>query len=285
MHEEIEKGYEICASATKEAASTFYYAFHTLPPNKRRAIYAVYHFCRMCDDIVDDSGATEKKKLQLNHLRKQFFALNDTGTSEPSIIALKHTCALFEIPLEYFEQLLTGVGMDLENRRYERFEDLYQYCYKVASVVGLICIEIFGYQDKLAKQFAIDMGIAMQLTNILRDIKEDAEKGRIYIPASDMKTFGYTERDLLRHVNNQAFRNMMVFNVQRAKSYFDKSSSLFPLLNDDSRICSQALHMTYSKLLDKIERSKYDIFRKRISLSKIERIGLIVKLKLFKAKF
>ena len=100
-----------------------------------------------------------------------------------------------------------------------------------------------------------------------------------------MKTFGYTERDLLRHVNNQAFRNMMAFNVQRAKSYFEKSLSLFPLLNDDSRICSQALHMTYSKLLDKIERSKYDIFRKRISLSKIERIGLIVKLKLFKAKF
>src|ERR1039458_579523 len=191
---------DLSKEIAKKSKSSFYYAFNLLPNEKRDAMNTVYAFCRETDDIVDEGNETEEIKYE--KLRKWRIELEKAVAGHSDYILLNKlgkTISQFNIPLEHFFELLKGMEMDLQYKRYLSFDDLITYCYRVASTVGLMCIEIFGYKHKSAKDFAVNLGIALQLTNILRDIKKDSIKGRIYLPQEDLKTFGYAESDLLSH--------------------------------------------------------------------------------------
>ena len=277
MADDIDQAYIHCQRIAKSQAKNFYYAFRTLPSERRRAIYAVYAFCRYCDDVADDDLPPEEKRRLLAETRDRLHNPR-LAADDPVFMALEGAISDFDIPRSYLEDIIRGVEMDLEVSRFETFEDLREYCYLVASAVGLICIEIFGYEDPVAKEYAVDFGIAMQLTNIIRDIREDAERDRIYIPLEDITRFGYSERELMESRNNENFRSLMDFQATRARMYFDSGERLLPLLSRESRACAGVLHQLYSRILDRIESTGYDVFERRIGLSVSEKLLLVAKL-------
>ena len=279
MTSQLEMAYDHCQRVAREQAKNFYYAFRTLPTRKRRAIYAAYAFCRLCDDIADEDMPMEEKRRQFSETRTLLMkslerngSQTENDTLPPEFAALSDATATFGIPHHYYTEVIEGVESDLVKTRFETFEELKAYCYQVASVVGLICIEVFGYKDEAAREYAIDMGIAMQLTNILRDIKEDAERDRIYIPLDEMARFGYSEDDLKQGVMDERFRKLMALQVNRARDYYQRSQKLFPLLDAGARACPKVLHVAYRSILDRIDASGYDVFSRRIGLSKLDKI-------------
>lgn len=278
MGNELEQAYDYCRQVAKEHARNFYYAFRTLPAKKRRAIYAAYAFCRLCDDISDEDLPPAEKDRQFAETRRSLAHSRNGTATDPVFCAVGDASNAFDIPFEYYENVIEGVEMDLTKSRFADFEELKEYCYKVASVVGLICIQVFGYDDAQAKEYAVELGIAMQLTNILRDIKEDAERDRIYLPQDEMARFGYTEQDLMNGVVNDAFRKLMAFQVARARSYYDSSRRLMPLIHSEARACPSVLHATYSGVLERIESSGYNVFEKRIGLSTATKLLLVARL-------
>ena len=186
--------------------------------------------------------------------------------------ALADVASKYNIPQEYFEDVIRGVEADLTKTSYNDFEDLRGYCYQVASAVGLICLQIFGYSDMKARDRAIDLGLAMQLTNIIRDVREDLEMGRVYLPQDEMARFGYSGMDLQNHLINDSFVALMRFQAERARNYFDSGFQLLPYLSPRSRACPAVLGRIYSKVLQRIETAGYDVFRERVSLSKGEKL-------------
>ena len=275
---DVERAYDYCQRVSKRRAKNFYYAFRTLPAAKRRAIYAAYAFCRYCDDVADEDMPLAEKTRLLAELRQSLAECESGRPAGPVFTALHHGSRAFGVPYEYYETVIDGVEMDLTRTRYESFEELNDYCYKVASVIGLICIEITGYSDDKAKEHAIDLGIAMQLTNILRDIREDAERERIYIPMSDLRAHGYSESELMAASYNDAFRALMKFEADRARRYFERGSRLFPLLVGESRVFPMVMHGIYSAVLDRIEARAYDVFSGRVALSAREKLSITAKL-------
>ena len=274
---DLESAYEVCRTITRREAKTFYYAFLTLPAAKRRAIYAAYAFCRHCDDSVDDVTSIDAKTKALADLQSDLDSTYTGKASSPVYVALADVARNYSIPQDYFHEVILGVESDLVKDRFENFEELREYCYRVASVVGLICLQIFGYKDDEATEYAVDLGLAMQLTNIIRDVREDFNMGRVYLPQDEMARFGYTEDDLKNGVHNQAFHDLMKFQAERAREYFDKGFKLLPYLSRRSRACPAALGALYSKVLDRIEASDYDVLETRVSLSKAEKIGITAK--------
>ena len=278
MTDRLDDAYEQCERITRYEAKNFYYAFRTLPKRKRDAIYATYAFCRICDDIADGNLHVTEKQNRFSQIRKMLLEGKPNSPENHIFTALNDTKSFFNIPNHHFELVLEGVEMDLTQTRFDTFEDLRGYCYKVASSVGLICIEVFGYDDPIAKEYAVDMGLAMQITNILRDLGEDAKRGRIYIPKNEMNSFGYTEQELMAGIVNESFRNLMKFQVHRARRYFSRSRKLIPLLAPRSRACFWVLHALYNRILDHIERADFDVFLVPIKLSRIEKFTLMVSL-------
>ena len=282
MVSELDQAYHHCQLVAREHARNFYYAFRTLPPRKRRASYAAYAYCRLCDDIADGDADVERKREQLVEVRAALStALDNDGPhtdQRPEFRALAHATSSFQIPHRYFLEILEGVESDLVKTRFADFGELRAYCYGVASVVGLICIEVFGYDDPRASDYAIDMGIALQLTNILRDVKEDADRDRIYIPQDEMTRFGYSESDLKSGVVNDSFRALMKFQADRARSYYAASRPLFNLLESRSRVCPRVLHAAYGAILDRIEQSGFDVFSQRIGLTATQKIMITARL-------
>ena len=268
----LQIAYKECGRITKREAANFYYAFLTLPKHRRRAIYAVYAFCRYCDDAVDDRSSIGSKLESLNLLREKLGLAYAGQAVDPIFLCLGDVAKQFEIPLEYFEDVLLGVESDLVKNRYKNFEELKEYCYKVASVVGLICIQIFGYRDDIAKTYAIDLGLAMQLTNILRDIQEDLLMDRIYLPQEETDRFNYSEEDLRSGLVNNQFKELMMFQTDRVREYFQRGFLLSSYLSIRSRACPIALGGMYKRILEHIERSNFDIFHKRVTLTKTEKI-------------
>ena len=269
---ELELAYEECRSITRREAKNFYYAFLTLPAARRRAIYVAYAFCRHCDDSVDRVASQEENLFTLAGLRRELEQTCQGHASEPVFMALADVSERYDIPQEYFQEVVSGVECDLVKNRYQDFEQLRQYCYQVASVVGLICLQIFGYKDPVAKQHAIDLGLAMQLTNIARDVREDLELDRIYLPQDEMARFGYSEAELQAGVVNEAFAELMRFQTQRAKLYFRSGFQLLPYLSRRSRACPAVLGQLYQKVLERIEAADYDVLNHRIALSKPEKV-------------
>ena len=196
----------------------------------------------------------------------------------PVYTALADATRQFAIPGRHLREIVDGVEMDATTTRYRTFAELERYCYRVACCVGLVCLEIFGYSDPGARRYAIDLGMAMQLTNILRDIAEDAGRGRIYIPLEDLDRFQLGESEILAGSTSDRFRDLMRFQVERARAYFDTARQLFPLLPVLSRACPAMLEATYSRLLDRIEDREYDIYQGRISLGTVEKLLLVARI-------
>ena len=275
---ELELAYASCRDITRQEAKNFYYAFVTLPSDKRKAIYAAYAFCRHCDDSVDDAGSQEAKLAALAELQANLDQAYGGQPATPVFLALSDTADRYSIPQEYFSEIIKGVESDLVKTRYQDFAELREYCYRVASVVGLVCIQIFQYRDEAAREYAVDLGLAMQLTNIMRDVREDWEMGRVYLPQDEMAHFGYSEEQLGEGVFNDAFVELLRYQGQRARSYFRSGFQLLPYLSRRSRSCPAALGAIYSKVLDRIESSGYNVLgEQRIALSGSEKARIAAK--------
>jgi len=266
---------DIAREISKKSKSSFYYAFNLLPAEQRDAMNTVYAFCRKTDDIVDEGSVTDDLKFE--NLRKWRIELEKSlnGHSEyPLINKLSKTIQNFNIPLGPFFDLLKGMEMDLQQKRYVTFNDLQTYCYHVASTVGLMCIEIFGYRHSSAKDFAVNLGIALQLTNILRDIKKDAERGRIYLPQEDLKKFNYNESDVLSSTYNENFQKMMKYQVERAKEYFNKATACLNKEDKKAMFAARAMQHIYFRMLNKIVDADYDVYNKKIRISTAKKVGI-----------
>lgn len=259
---------------TKQSGSNFYYAFLFLPKPKREALYAVYAFCRLSDDLVDELKAGVNPADALTRWRKALDACLDDGVDSPIMTAIGQAARRYHIPRSYFEELLNGMEMDLTRARYATFEELYPYCYRVASIVGLICIEIFGYTNPLAKTYAEQLGIAFQLTNILRDVGVDAQRGRIYLPQDELRRFGYSEEELLAGCYNEPFRELMRFQCERARGFFRAASAALTAEDERSLLAAEIMRAIYYRLLLKIEAEQYDVFHGNITIGKPRKLLL-----------
>jgi phytoene synthase len=259
---------------TKHSNSNFSYAFLFLSKPKREAIHAVYAFCRLSDDLVDESHAGGDPAIELARWRTALHTHLQDNVGPPVITAVGQAARRFHIPTVYFEELLNGMEMDLTRARYATFEDLYPYCYRVASIVGLICIEIFGYTNPQTKTYAEQLGIAFQLTNILRDVGVDAQRGRIYLPQDELKRFGYSEAELLAGRYNSAFVELMRFQCERARGFFRAAAAVLPAEDKRSLLAAEIMRAIYYRLLLRIEAQQYDVFRANITLSKPQKLVL-----------
>jgi 15-cis-phytoene synthase len=271
----LPESYAWCRTVARRRAKNFYYAFVLLSREQRNAMCALYAFMRYCDDLSDEPGAN---RAAIDQWRAGLAAaLEGRYDGHPAWPALHDTVQRFRIPHEYLYEMIEGVTSDLEPRRMETFADLYRYCYQVASVVGLSTIHVFGFDSPDALPLAEKCGIAFQLTNILRDIREDGERGRIYLPAEDLERFGVSQEDLLTGQRTHEFTNLMRFEADRARAYYGESAPLLGLVHRRSRASLCALVSIYSRLLDRIEQANYDVFSRRISLSGAEKSWIMLR--------
>jgi 15-cis-phytoene synthase len=275
MNPGVDESYEYCKRVARSRAKNFYYSFLLLSAQQRKAMCAIYAFMRYCDDLSDEPGASraaiERWRVEMEA------ALDGQFSGHPVWPAFHHTVRRFGIPRQYFREMIAGVASDLEPRRIESFDELYRYCYQVASVVGLTTIHIFGFDTPSALPLAEKCGVAFQLTNILRDIREDAERGRVYLPAEDLRRFGVSEEDLCSGNRSEPFLRLMRFEAGRARAYYDESRPLLDLIHPRSRPSLLALISIYSRLLERIERSNYDVFTRRVRLSPLEKSWIVVR--------
>ena len=262
------EGYRI----TKESNSNFYYSFLSLPVEKRKALYSIYALCRCLDDVADKSDNRLEASESLQRWTAEIINLYNGIPSHPVTVELKPYIDKYGIPQKYFLELIKGVEMDLTINRYGTFDELHKYCYRVASVVGLICAEVFGYKNAETLGYAVDLGIAMQLTNILRDIKSDAEMGRIYLPTEDLMKFNYTETELFSSQYNTAFVELMKFETQRARDLYKRAEKTLPREDRKSMVAGEIMRAIYSRILSKIEASNYNVYSSPPQLSKLQKI-------------
>jgi phytoene synthase len=273
----IENSYKLCEQIARK--SNFYAGFRLLPALKFRSFSAVYAFMRLCDDISDEPAPLEDKAERFRIWRNTFDrAMEGDGTAHPTFPALIDTVRRYRIPAPLFHQLIDGTEMDLTTSRYETFEQLLNYCYHVASVVGLISIRLFGYEEEArAQQCAEACGIAFQLTNILRDVKEDLQNNRVYIPQEDLRRFDYSERELANETSDQRFYALMQFEMDRAMLYYEKASPLINLIHRDSRAAFWTMYLSYHTILRRIRDRNFPIFLERVRLSNGQRLGIVLK--------
>jgi phytoene synthase len=247
--------------------SNFYYSFLFLEKPKRRAVLTVYDFCHLADAISDGTEPAAVKKDRLAALREELDRCYQDRASHPVLQALADPIRRFNIPQRHFSELLSGVEMDLSISRYSTFDDLYRYCYRVASTVGLICLSIFGLSEKRHHDYAESLGVAFQLTNILRDLKEDGRRGRIYLPLEDLRRFGYAEQELLTETYNDRFMDLMRFEAARARIFYRRAGLLIQPQDRRPLCAAEIMSAIYLKLLDRVEANRYDVFRRPIRLS------------------
>lgn len=297
---QLAAAYRTCIEIARREAKNFYYAFLALPRPKREAICAVYAFMRHADDISDDETRTREQRRQDldSWMAAWHAAASGQPTSDPVFIALADARVRFNIPLELLDQLVQGTAMDLNARRetqdafaeaeapllydtYASFEDLRRYCYYVASVVGLVCIRIFGYSDPRAEQLAEDTGVAFQLTNILRDVREDAERGRVYLPLDEMDRYGVRIEQLVAIRDGSQLRlnqrELLESVAKRADDYYQSGFALLPLISPDARPALWVLITIYHRLLRRIERRNFDVFTRRVSVPIFTRISILLR--------
>jgi phytoene synthase len=266
--------YARCAEITRRASSNFYYAFMLLPRVRRRALYSVYAFCRFVDDIADDDGVHDAAAM-LAQWRMELDKVFEGTPSRAISRALSENVRRFNIPRRYFEEIIDGVEMDLSQRRYATFDELCLYCRRVASAVGLICIEIFGYRHQSAHVYAERLGIACQLTNIIRDVSEDAARGRIYLPLEDLARFGVAEAEILNSVYSPRFCQLIEFEAQRARRYYREAAQALAKEDRGSMLAAEGMRLIYASLLERIARTGYRVFDQRMSLSAPYKLYLV----------
>jgi phytoene synthase len=273
----VSSSYAWCERVARQQAGNFYHAFRLLPAAQRRAMCALYAFMRVADDLTDGPEAVAEKSLALADWRRQLDAALEGVYHHPLHPAFHHTVNQYGIPRCYLDDVLDGVGMDLDTDRYDTFAELYRYCYRVASAVGLACIHIWGFREERAKSYAESAGIALQLTNILRDLSEDAVRGRVYLPREDLERFGYSVADLIQGRRDERFRALMRFQVERAQGYYEAAGPLADLLDPSGRAVFLVMLRTYRGLLEAIVRCDYDVFRRRVRLSRWRKLWLAAK--------
>ncbi|MGB0909194.1 MAG: presqualene diphosphate synthase HpnD [Nitrospirales bacterium] len=266
-----------CKNLTQKSGSNFYYSFLFLPSHRRDLMYTVYAFCREVDNAVDDPPMGSDPLEQLGAWRKEVSSAYEGTPSFPVTISLAHHLKQVDIPQSYFQDLIVGMEMDLTIKRYATFDDLYPYCYRVASVVGLICLKVFGTRSPEAMAYAENLGLAFQLTNILRDVSTDAAQDRIYVPQEDLHRFGYLESDLIARKHTPQFIEFMKFECERARMYYANAQQILqtlPLTDRRTLIVAEIMRGVYSRILDKIEASNYQVFGPRVSLPPLKRLGI-----------
>jgi phytoene synthase len=262
--------------------TSFYYSFLVLPHEKRRAIVAVWDFCRAVDDAVDEAPAgapgsdgASAARTALGLWRRELAACFGEGEpTTPQGRNLVPFVSTFGLPRAGFEAVIDGVEMDIDLKRYEAFEELRLYCTRVASAVGLICLEIFGYRNQATRQYAIDLGIALQLTNILRDVRTDLERGRIYVPLEDLRAHACTEGDLAPGLRSGRVRSLLAFECERAQGYYRSAARLLPREDRRSMVAARIMGAIYHAILKRIERLDYDVFSGTVRVSKPRRAAI-----------
>ncbi len=265
---------EYCASRAARSGSSFYYSFRLLPGDRRRAITALYAFCREVDDVVDEVHDPEVARAKLAWWRLEVAATFAGEPTHPVARALVPVVRIFGLPREHFDAVIDGMAMDLERSRYEDFAALERYCHRVAGVVGLMSAEIFGREDPSTRGFARDLGIAFQLTNIVRDVGEDARRGRIYLPVDELARFRVTASAILHAQAEPGFADLMRFQVARARSWYDKALAQLPSRDRRSQRPSLAMAAIYRTLLDEIERDGCRVLDRRIALTPLRKLWI-----------
>lgn len=265
--------------------TSFYYSFLVLPAEKRRAIVAVWDFCRAVDDAVDEGptvfepGVPNGKRGEVARWRAEIAACYEGGSPRTKQgRSLLPFIRRFGLPRDAFEAVIDGIAMDIERQRYPTFEELREYCYRVASAVGLICVEIFGYRDPGTRQYAVDLGIALQLTNIVRDVPTDMRRGRIYLPADDLYRFECTEEDLAAGIVTPHMTDLLAFQCRRARMYFEKAESELPRCDRRNLLAARIMGGIYRGILQRIEAAGYDVFSRKITVPRPRRALIALQL-------
>lgn len=285
----VDGAYAHCRAVVAERARNFSYAFLLLPPARRRGLEAIYAYCRVADDLADDDGlTTDERARRLADLRARLRVFlprpgDPPGSVAPDpaldliMTALADTAARYGVSRDDLDLVAQGCEQDLTVTRYETWDDLRGYCYLVASAVGLACLPVFGLRGDLeaARPFAVDLGLAMQLTNIIRDVREDLARDRVYLPQAELRRFGVTEDALREGRVDAAWRAFCAFQVARARLLFRSGARLAPLVRRRSRVCPLALAAIYTAVLDEVERAGYDVFSTRVSLGAARKLGLL----------
>ena len=274
---ELARSYAYCEKLARREAGNFYHAFRLLPTDQRRAMCALYSFMRVADDLADGLGTSEEKRPLLLAWRRRLDEALEGTYSHPLHPAFHHAIRRFGVPPTYLHAVIDGVEMDLDALHYASFADLYPYCYRVASAVGLACIHIWGFTGESAIGYAEAAGVAFQLTNILRDLGEDAGRGRVYLPGEDLQRFGYFAEDLRRGIRDDRFRALMRFEVERASAYYRDAEPLALLLRPAGRAVFATMMRTYRGLLNEIMRRDYDVFSSRVRLSRVHKLWLVAR--------
>lgn len=271
------QAYKVCERITRKAGSSFYYGMRLLPPAKRFAIYAVYAWSRECDDAVDEyQGQAALDRLdRVWDIYQRAAGSMYAADPNPLVHALGDAIRRFQLPEEPFASLLKGMRIDMQPVLFRTFAELRQYCEYVAGTIGQLCVHIFGPKHPDAESLAVDMGIALQLTNILRDLREDVERGRVYLPLEELAEAGYSLEDLRNLRYTPAFEVLMRRQVARARQYYERALGLFPLVEADSLRCLHLLYSVYYELLQRIEASRFHVFDNRIRVSKPRKMQLI----------
>ncbi|HEX7214933.1 MAG TPA: presqualene diphosphate synthase HpnD [Methylomirabilota bacterium] len=262
---------------TRKSRSNFFYAFLCLPRAQREAIYACYAFCRIVDDAVDLGQDRAAQRAELQRWRDEIARVYEGQPEHPAGQRLQVAARQFPIPRVALEEIIAGVEMDMDHPTYETFEALYPYCYRVASAVGLCCIEIFGYTDPRAREYAVNLGVALQLTNILRDVHADARIGRVYLPQSDLRRFGVTAEDLAQGRYTSQFVELMTFEAARARAYYERAWAALPPGDARSLFAAEIMGRTYFALLRAIEARRFDVFNGRVTLPAHRRVGIALR--------
>jgi 15-cis-phytoene synthase len=283
--------YSVCSAIARSSARNFYYALVVLPRPKRQSLCAIYAFMRRCDDIADEGSLplANRRQMLAEWMDSLHQALAGFPTDDPVLLALTDVQRRYKIPSTLLDELAYGTAMDVQENaeppitskglqvQYKTFEDLRIYCYRVASVVGLVCIRVFGYRDSAAEPLAEKLGLAFQLTNIIRDVKEDASMGRIYLPMEDLEQYDVSAAELRSRGDSARLRLLLAAEADRAREYYAAGDELLPLIDEDSQPALWVLMTIYRRLLEKIASKRYNVFRRTIRLSSREKLLILLK--------
>jgi phytoene synthase len=265
---------EYCQNKAAASGSSFYYSFRFLPEQKRHAIIALYAFCREVDDVVDETSDVNLARVKLQWWRDEIKNLFHGTPTHPVTLALKDHLPHFNFAEELFYEIIAGMEMDLDYDSYPTFKELSLYCYRVASVVGLLTVEIFGYEDRKTLKYAHDLGMAFQLTNILRDVHEDAVRGRVYLPLDELERFGVKPEDLQKNITNENIVKLFEFQKNRALEYYKKAFDLLPASDRYAQRSGVIMAEIYLTTLQEIEKDGYRVLEHRIKLTPLRKLWL-----------
>ncbi|MFA9440093.1 presqualene diphosphate synthase HpnD [Uliginosibacterium sp. sgz301328] len=266
--------FEYCQQKAAASGSSFYYSFLFLPAERRRAIMALYAFCREVDDVVDETHDLQVAQSKLDWWRGETAAIYGGTPTHPVCLALAEVRRQFNIPLEQLLEIIDGMQMDLQQTRYLDFKNLQLYCYRVASVVGLLAAEIFGYKDRQTLKYAHDLGLAFQLTNIIRDVGEDARRGRIYLPIEDLQRFNVPAKDIIEARYSDNFRALMEFQIERAERYYDQAMAQLPAVDRKSQRPGLVMAAIYRTLLREIRADGSKVLTYRTALTPVRKLWI-----------